>query len=191
MGRKQDARSSYVDEAILQAFMQVLATKPLAEMTMAEIAREADVSRSTLYAHYASPVDMYDAVVAKIPPVLRPLSEQLACDGCELSSDKQAFCDQLRHSGGLSAIFKEDRFLKTLLANDVNDANEFADSFGIDDLSKQEYEAIRLFQMSGCYAVATSELGRPGNWDDIRRTLDAFIAGGLANLRRQRLEDVL
>ena len=46
--------------------------------------------------------------------------------------------------------------------------------------------ALRLFQMSGCHAVATSELAERSDWERIRRIIDAFIEGGLRAVEGMR-----
>lgn len=46
-------------------------------------------------------------------------------------------------------------------------------------LDQSAMRALRLFQMSGCHAVATSEFAQRNDWERIRRIIDAFIDGGM------------
>ena len=50
-----DRRHRYrtrTEDAIKGALVRLLAAKPLTQLTIAEVAREAQVSRSTFYQHY-------------------------------------------------------------------------------------------------------------------------------------------
>ena len=63
------------------------------------------------------------------------------------------------------------------------DSESNATAKGIDQAAMR---ALRLFQMSGCHAVATSELAERSDWERIRRIIDAFIEGGLRAVEGMR-----
>ena len=59
----EDARFERCGEAIRQALLRLLVGKRIENVSMSELAREAGVSRSTLYAHYGNVQDVYAALV--------------------------------------------------------------------------------------------------------------------------------
>ena len=54
----EDARFERCGEAIRQALLRLLVGKRIEDVSMSELAREAGVSRSTLYAHYGNVLDV-------------------------------------------------------------------------------------------------------------------------------------
>ncbi|WP_379139736.1 TetR/AcrR family transcriptional regulator [Paenibacillus sp. sgz500992] len=80
----KDRRTSKTKRAIRSAFLQLLEHKPLNQITVAEISREADLGRGTFYLHYKDIRDLSDQLENEI---LRELEElynaSLPCDTME------------------------------------------------------------------------------------------------------------
>ncbi len=60
MNRKDNARSQKSREAIRAALVALLEKQELSELTVSQLCREADVNRSTFYAHYQDLWDVMD-----------------------------------------------------------------------------------------------------------------------------------
>lgn len=77
-----DHRTENTRHAIKEALLRLLAAKPLAQVTVAELAAEAGVSRSTFYVHYANTQRVLTALVRDFLREVRPLPTQLRCAAC-------------------------------------------------------------------------------------------------------------
>lgn len=168
------------EAAIEEALLGLLETKRLADVTVSELARTADVSRSTFYQHYGNPADVYDALVTKFAAQLSPMVEQIACsDSPQLT--KKPFCALVRDGGTLSRVIDDDRFLPSFL--EKQSAVNRHDMFGIlvhAGYSETEASALCAFQLSGCFSAAQSTDASDEEWEDIRAVIDRFILGGLS-----------
>ncbi|MGH3507869.1 MAG: TetR/AcrR family transcriptional regulator [Nocardioidaceae bacterium] len=76
--RKRRADAQRSDEAILDATLAII--KADQDLNMAAVARQADVSRVTLYSHYATKELLVEAVVRRAVTQVAPLLEKAAQD---------------------------------------------------------------------------------------------------------------
>lgn len=83
----KDARFEKSAEAIKQAFLRLLVARRLEDISMSELAREAQVSRSTLYAHFGNVEEVYHALVMEFLAKLRSLNTHLHCSDCVDAGD--------------------------------------------------------------------------------------------------------
>ncbi len=58
-----DRRVRYTKQILLNALLELLKSKPVEDITVSELCREADVHRNTFYYHYNSPVDLYNEIL--------------------------------------------------------------------------------------------------------------------------------
>ena len=166
--------------ALKEALLTLLAEKPLAEITVSELARAAHVSRSTFYEHYGNPADVYDAVVNDFARDMAPLVSQVSCPD-ELQPKGRTFCSLVRDAGAFAPAVKEGRFLDTFLGG--GKSSEQHDLFGLltsAGYSESEAEAICAFQMSGCFTAARTTHATDEEWTAIKAVIDRFILGGIA-----------
>lgn len=61
--RKQDRRTLYTLQVIKDSFLKLIKQKPFSKITVAELCREADITRSTFYLHYSNISDVLNAVL--------------------------------------------------------------------------------------------------------------------------------
>ena len=78
----RDIRNERTEKAIADAFLEELASKPFADITVSSVAQKADVSRSTFYAHFSNTRDVFDRVLAEFVGNVRYLNAQLRCAAC-------------------------------------------------------------------------------------------------------------
>lgn len=64
--KKESRRVKMTKMLLNESFLKFLAEKPLARITVKEICEEADVNRSTYYAHYADPYDQLKKLETEI-----------------------------------------------------------------------------------------------------------------------------
>ena len=179
----EDARFEKSAAAIKQALLRLLVGKRLEDVSMSELAREADVSRSTLYSHYGNVQDVYAALVVEFLGGLRSLESHLHCNECT-GQGSRPFCVALREAGPYAPVVRDERFLPMLFALVEQGAfpGGASNMFSGLGMSRMQADALYRFQMSGCYAVALADVST-GEWDVIQRTLDAFIRGGINAVR--------
>lgn len=179
----QDARVEKSVEAVKQALLRLLVAKRLEDVSMSELAREAGVSRSTLYAHFGNVPDVYAVLVLDVLRGLRPLGVHLHCSDC-VESGTRPFCMLVRDAGAYDPVVRDARFLPMMF--DMVDQgivpSSTANIYAQLGMSRMQANALLRFQISGCYAVALADVS-PGEWDVVQRTLDAFIRGGINAVR--------
>lgn len=64
--KKDDRRIRYTKKVIRESFVHLLSQKPIARITVKEICEEADVNRSTFYAHYTGPDDLMEKIKQEV-----------------------------------------------------------------------------------------------------------------------------
>lgn len=187
MSNSSDARYVKCEERIQNALLELLSHKSLADIGVSELAREADVSRATFYAHYENVGCVFDQLVQHALFDVQSFEERFFCKGnlCE-NSDRSTYCEQIRSNGKWSNVVKDTRFFSSMMEY-ANVDHSYAHDFSELNLSKKELEALRIFQMSGCHAVATSKFSRQKDWTSIRKLIDTFIDGGLAAIRSRKI----
>lgn len=168
------------DSAIKEALLCLLESKKLADITVSELARKANISRSTFYEHYGNPADVYDALVAQFAEQLSPMVDQIACSDSPRPA-KKPFCALIRDGNSLNRIVDEDRFLASFLTKQNTIQNH--DMHGIlvrAGYTEKEASALCSFQLSGCFSAARSTNASVEEWENIRAVIDRFILGGIS-----------
>ena len=180
MNKGKAKYTTRTEGAVKEALLSLLAEKPLADITVSELAGKANVSRSTFYEHFGNPADVYDAVVRDYASDTLPLMSQIACtDGFKPKG--RPFCSLVREAGAYGPVVKEGRFLDTFLTK--REGVDQHDLFGLltnAGYTEAQAEAVCSFQMSGCFAAARSSTAGDEEWAQIRAVIDRFILGGIA-----------
>jgi len=180
MAKRVAKYTTRTDEAVKKALCKLLGIKPLSDITVSELAREANVSRSTFYEHFGNPGDVYDALVADVMGEMAPLMSQVACsDG--FRREGRPFCALVRDAGDFAPAVRDNRFLDSFLVQGGAYAEH--DLFGLlvdAGYSDSEARAVCAFQMSGCFSAARSSSASDEDWERIRAVIDRFILGGIA-----------
>ena len=180
MGKRAGKYVTRTDEAVKQALMKLLEEKPLSEVTVSELAREARVSRSTFYQHFGNPGDVYDAIIGDAMGEIAPLMSQVACsDGFRHKG--KPFCALVRDAGEMAPAVRDARFLDAYLAqNDMAGEHDLFVLLREAGYSEVEARALCSFQMSGCATAARTMQVTEGEWKQVRAVIDRFILGGIA-----------
>lgn len=180
MAESKARYATRTEGALKEALLSLLAEKPLADITVSELARAAHVSRSTFYEHFGNPADVYDAVVRDYASDTLPLMSQITCsDGFKPKG--RPFCSLVRDADAYGPVVKEGRFLDAFLNR--REGMDQHDLFGLltnAGYTEAQAEAVCSFQMSGCFAAARSSTASDEEWEQIRAVIDRFILGGIA-----------
>lgn len=73
VGIKNNRRAQYTQERLKQALIQLLQQVPLAKITVTALCQQADINRSTFYAHYHDPIALFRAIEQDLIIAIRPL----------------------------------------------------------------------------------------------------------------------
>ena len=166
---RQDRRVVRSRRAIVQAFEQLLAERPLHKITVSAIAQRADVDRKTFYQHFGSVSGLLDAIAWDF--AARVLDEvERAC----ATSDRAGSAPEMLH-----AFFRA--LAGNLSANMVRERG-FFEHVPIELLYERlrapfERQIVERGLVAGIIA------------DDIREPALAFVLGGMLALMRDWLED--
>lgn len=179
-----DARFDKSEKAIKEAFVRLSGEIGVGRFGMTQLAREARVSRSTLYGHFRNTEEVFEALVDDFAEGLKPLEAHLheGCAACP--TVPKPFCVAVRESVELRPLLRDPRFLPLLL-DKISEEGSSLDSRGVYrslGLGEVQARSVLLFQMSGCYAVALSDIPAE-EWRCVQQELDTFIRGGMASLR--------
>lgn len=71
--RKTDRRTIYTLNVIQTAFLELINRQPFAKMTVAQLCRQAEITRSTFYLHYANLNEVLNAVLDQALMFNQPL----------------------------------------------------------------------------------------------------------------------
>lgn len=182
MANTEDTRFRNCGRRIRDALADLLQTKSLTDISVSELSRKAKVSRATFYVHYDNVGDVFDELVGEVMDDVLSFGERFSCDGsgCAMH-EKPRYCERVRSEKKLAGVVREARFFPSVMALAWEDPDAKTDAVarGIDPVAMR---AVRLFQMSGCHAIASSEFAQRDDWPHIRHVIDTFIEGGLRAL---------
>ncbi|MCR5345484.1 MAG: TetR/AcrR family transcriptional regulator C-terminal domain-containing protein [Lachnospiraceae bacterium] len=64
--RKSDARVRYTEKVVKNAFLEILAKKPINKITVTEVCERAQINRSTFYTHYSDCFEVLEVIEQEI-----------------------------------------------------------------------------------------------------------------------------
>ena len=182
--KKTDRRTLYTKNVIKDAFLELSKTISYRDITITDICRVAEVSRSTFYIHYSNVYDVLTEVIDDALENVGNLMQQFSQDpdGCESCSSSVPLCIAIRGKEKYHSIFMDDNLSSMILGKISSEfyADLYASLKQNTSLSDEDIETLSYFQLSGCFAVCRRNL-KAGNdeWCRDKSLLDKFIGGGL------------
>ena len=178
-----DIRNARTERAIVDALVKLLETKPFTELSISEVAHQANVSRSTFYAHFGNLREVFDRAVFELASKTRTLSRQFKCSECSNDEPGVPFCIQLRQDPLNQHLTRDPSFLAAYMnASEAYPHDKVRTELEDAGVPANIASTILRFQLSGCYAVATRTPASE-DWSKVQKALDTFIQGGLSALR--------
>lgn len=113
--KRQDRRLAKTDRAIQNALMDLLTQRPLAKISVSDVARQADIDRKTFYLHYATVEDAFQAIADGI------IADSVARieDRMHRSGDVSFLGAFEAYFSSIGEIFLDERFITMRKANSV------------------------------------------------------------------------
>lgn len=185
---KNNSRNARTTSSIKRALLNLLNRKSLDAVTMSELAREAQVSRSTLYQHYGNVHEVYADVVSDFDERVAPVMSQLECyEGIE-PEGTLPFCTLLRTSDMYERAIEDPRFLDTLIGEGaILQKHSLYQSLVASGYTPAVASVLSVFQVNGCFRAARMPGLDEATWREAREAIDVFICGGLDACRRKKL----
>ncbi len=183
--RKTDRRTLYTRMVIKDALLALLSAKEYADITIADLCREAEINRGTFYLHYDNIRDVMDAL---FDDALSSVNNVLVQVGCESADEKKCaypLCRFLRDNKKYQPLFFSDSLHSQVIDRIAASSWEgFYDGLSIKSgLSEGVLKAIFYFQLNGCLAVSKQNIGITDNeWSEIQCNIDRFLKNGFSNL---------
>ena len=188
--RKTDRRTVYTKKAIGDALLRVKRNKDYNTITVADICREAEISRGTFYAHFSNISEVLDALLDDAFANMDYLRNYMAAPDAGTGPQcAYPFCRFVRESKELRCILFDDA-LGHIVIKKL--AELYKDDFILEiqriagSLSAREAEALFYFQINGCFAVSKKYSNlENGEWCPVQNMIDRFIKGGISSFPKQ------
>ena len=186
--RKQDRRIQYTQKAIQDAFLRVKKTKEYNAITVADICREAGISRGTFYAHFSNITEVLDALLDDALANMDYLREYLSAPQPDTKC-AHPFCRFVRENTEMRCILFDDA-LGHIVVKKLIDLYKDASIQAIQSrgtaLTAQEAEVILYFQINGCFAVSKQYRSlKNEEWCPVQKVIDQFIKAGISSFHSE------
>ena len=173
------------EATIKDALIRLLESKPLTRISVSEISSAAGISRSTFYAHFTNVREVYDSALRDFhTESVMQLQDRLRCATCAACPSRRPFCEAIRNAGRYQPLVNDPLYFPAVMELLVTENDEISilDDYRRMGLSELQAKAVAMFQLSGCYAAATS-LSDEADWTEAQKVIDDFIRGGVQSLR--------
>lgn len=180
--KKTDRRTLYTKMVIKDSFLVLSKSVPHNDMTIADICRIAEISRSTFYIHYGNVQDVLLEVIDDALENVGNMMHQFSPLEDERESCNIPLCIAIRSQEKYHSIFTDENLSNIIIEKIQSEfyGELYAALKEHSTLSENEIETLSFFQLSGCFAVCRKNL-KIGNdeWCKKKCLLDRFIGGGL------------
>lgn len=193
MANPNDRRVRKTKKLMTDALAKLLSEKPLNNITVREIADEADINRGTFYLHYKDVFDMVEKIQDEIFDKFNTIiSEYLPTNGtktlfpfldklCELLSENANLARVLVGNNGDAAFINK---LKNVVRRKI-----LSDVSSVSSENKKEFDFLFSFISSGCIGICHEWLEGDMNEtpSQIAALTETFIIGSYNALKTKTL----
>ena len=175
--RKTDRRTLYTRMVIKDALLNLLAEKEYADITIADLCREAEINRGTFYLHYDNlrrvMDELFDEALSNMNGVLVQIGCAPAGKNCNYP-----LCHFLRQNGKYQPLFFSDSLrshvVERIAAAEWADFSEYmGKQSGLND---EVLKAILYFQINGCLAITKNNIDiSDTEWAEVQQQIDRFL----------------
>ncbi len=183
--RKTDRRTLYTRMVIKEALLNLLAEKEYADITIADLCREAEINRGTFYLHYSNLrevlEELFDDALGKMNHVL----VQVGCAPASEQKNRLPLCRFLRENKQYQPLFFSDSLHSYVIERLCHSCwADFVARLGEQSgLNEEVLKAVFYFQLNGCLAISKQNVGiSDDRWAEIQCNVDRFLKSGFGNL---------
>lgn len=183
--RKTDRRTLYTRMVIKEALLSLLTDKEYADITIADLCRQAEISRGTFYLHYNNLREVLDALFDDVLGRMNHVLVQVGCMTVAEQEQRYPLCQFLRENKQYQPLFFSDSLHSTVVEKLQHSCwSDFVSRLGGQGgLSEEILKAIFTFQLNGCLAISKKNVDIPDeDWKEIQCKVDQFLKNGFENL---------
>jgi AcrR family transcriptional regulator len=187
--KKEDRRTRNTKDMIKRTFMDLLQSKPMHKISVAEICRNIGINRGTFYLHYMDTRDVLDDLLSEMSEQLNEAIRQMYIKDNWLNNLNRSMYEIFQANREICLVFFENTspspyFMKVM---------EFGREKSIESwmargkIGKKEADMIYTYISCGCYGIMRSWCleGFPCRFDEYDRTLSVVITNGLYGFVRR------
>ncbi len=178
-----DRRTKYTRNAIRDALMELLKTKPYSKISVTEICRLAEINRGTFYIHYYDVDDVLDDILSLAFSDVSGTIDHVLCPHKETCT--YPFCQKIQESTDLRPLFLDETISERIIQRLSESSKEDFVSYLMrhSSLTFEQAEAIFYFQINGCLTINRLMLkNNCRDWHQVQECVDRFIRAGLKEL---------
>ncbi len=178
-----DRRTKYTRNAIRDALMELLKTKPYSKISVTEICRLAEINRGTFYIHYYDVDDVLDDILSLAFSDVSGTIDHVLCPNKETCT--YPFCQKIQERTDLRPLFLDETISERIIQRLSESSKEGFVSYLMQrsNLTFEQAEAIFYFQINGCLTINRLMLkNNCRDWHQVQECVDRFIRAGLKEL---------
>ena len=177
--KKPDRRTVYTCTVIKDALLALMSKQDYSMLTIADVCRTAEISRSTFYRHYDNLRQVIDEAFSDAR-MLIGMPDYISVTGEDKAP--RHMCVFLRKNRKYLPLFLSPHFRREavnwFISNDLN-LREWLKSEG-SSLENEELRTIMFFQLNGCLALVQENLDvSDEEWVRIKNCVDTFLRRGM------------
>lgn len=195
--KQSDQRTRLTRRLIREAMMELLAQKPIQNISVKELCEKAGINRGTFYSHY---VDIYDLLSQLEDEMLEDVKTALL----PLLEDAQAACTPLRITTGVFQCLKDNADLCTVTLGPYGDKQfaarllatgqemvfkTYANYF--EGVTRKDLEYYYAFVSAGCIGLLETWLknGMTAPAAEIAQTAESIMLSGIGFLQKSSAQN--
>ena len=177
--KKQDRRTVYTCTVIKDALLALMSKQDYAMLTVADVCRAAEISRSTFYRHYDNLRQVIDEAFSDARSLIAMLDH---LSGTGENKPSRHMCVFLRKNRKYIPLFLSPAFrgeaVNWFISNELK-LRDWLKSEG-KSLDDKELRTIMFFQLNGCLALVQENLDvSDEEWERIKNSVDSFLIRGM------------
>ncbi len=181
---KRDLRIVKTEGRLIEAFLKLKSDRPFSKVTVADLCKEAGVSRATFYNRFDSMDELLDAAIDSVLDRLPAMEKSINAYRWSNMKGGEPMCVHVRSHAELHGLFYDvemhERIVDRKVARFSEESWRAMSRFG--DLSKEQYIDFMRCQMSGCLSAMTSKANcSEEEWAGTRKVIDDMALTFLNN----------
>ncbi len=172
-------RRTDTDDKAAQALLRLETEKGrFSRITVTDVCREADISRSTFYQRYRTMDGLLRMTILKIFKKVETTGKNLRLVRWDSFHDGEPLCLYVRKNPELQGLVYDpevrDRIVSYTLSHYSNENWQVMEEYG--DMDRRDYDTVQAYQMYGCLSMmAAHRDDSDEEWAKIKNAIDNVI----------------
>ncbi len=170
-------------EKIKAAFLEMKKEQSFDSITITDLCRNAQISRTAFYRYYSGIDDVLNELIKDVLNRSENFGEETAARlNGKMTREKEPICEYLRSHQEYKPVFSDSSLLHLILREIVKHQKAgFISRIKTDEsLSDREAEILLYYQAAGCMTAVNRSYGLSDEeWEKIRERIDGSMSAGL------------